>query len=230
MSKANSFHEVIHEMRNELAVARANLEGFVDGKFAPTHDRVLGIIQALTQIDRLIDDLRVHQPTASMPVHPVRINACALLDREYQAMEAVARERHVTVLIERCPVPAPQCLNFYGDPARIGQIIKNVLLNAIRYTPKGGTVSINCSRNANQIEVRIADSGPGLAKADEEHIFESGYRGSASSGTQGSGYGLSVVKQLVEGLGGSIEVSSTQTRGATFTVRLPGLPESQTSG
>jgi signal transduction histidine kinase len=222
MSESLPLRELIHEMRNELAVARANLEGLVDGKLAPTRDRLLGIIQALAQLDALVDDVNAQQPAVAEVQQSMHFNVCDLLDREFRSMDAVARMRDVTVEIERCQVPADECLHFFGNPARIGQIVKNVLLNAIRYAPRGGSVSVDCSRHADQMQVRIADTGPGIPEAERERVFEPGFRGAASAGTPGTGYGLAVVKRLVEQQGGSITASSVTPHGAVFTVRLPG--------
>lgn len=215
-------NELIHEMRNELAVALANLEGLVDGKLTPTRERLLGIIQALSQLDGLIDDVRALGLDVAMPVRAGHINVCELLNREYSAMDAIAHARGVSVSINRCEVPAAECLHFFGDAARIGQIVKNVLLNAIRYTPKGGSVAIDCARRADQLEVSISDSGPGLTEEERGRVFESGFRGMASQETVGSGYGLAVVKQLVEAQGGTVTAAGASAGGATFTVRLPG--------
>lgn len=215
---------LIHEIRNALAIAKANLEGVVDGKFAPTQERLLGIIQALNQLDALIEDLRAQSAEVTMPVRPAVINVCELLKREYSAIEPVARAKSINFSTHLCAVPTASCLQFYGDPTRIGQIVKNVLLNAMRYTPSGGTVTVECSRGGDQLEVRIADDGPGIRAEEMSGVFDSGVRGSASAGTGGSGYGLTVVKQLAEAQGGTVSVSSATSRGATFTVRLPGTP------
>ena len=222
MSDPVPLRELVHEMRNELAIARANLEGLVDGKLAPTRERLLGIIQALGQLGTLIDDVGSRETAVGMAVKPSVINVCELLEREYRAMEPLAKAREVAFSVARCPVPAQECLHFYGDAARIGQIVKNVLINAIRYTPRGGSVSVDCTRRADQLEVRIADTGPGIAAADRDRIFDPGFRGAAAAGTSGSGYGLALVKQLVEEQGGGVETSAATPHGAIFTVRLPG--------
>jgi two-component system sensor histidine kinase BaeS len=213
---------LIHEMRNELAVAKANLEGFVDGKFEPTRERLLGILQALNQLDALIEDVRRARPAAAMSAAPRLINVCELLTREYSAVDAVAGVKNIKLSIHRCGIRSAKCMQFYADPARIGQIAKNVLLNAIRYTPKGGTVSIDCSHSGDQLQVRISDTGPGVREEEREAVFQAGYRGAAGVHTPGSGYGLAVTKQLVEEQGGSIRVDSVDEHGAAFTVRLPG--------
>ncbi len=222
MSESLPLREIVHEMRNELAIARANLEGLVDGKLAPTRERLLGIVQALSQLEALVNDVGTRDEAVGMAARPSLINVCELLEREYRTMEAVARARDVSVSIHRCPVPADACLHFYGDGDRIGQMVKNVLLNAIRYTPRGGSVSVECTRQADELEVRIADTGPGIAEQERGRVFDPGFRGSAAAGTPGSGYGLAVVKQLVEEQGGSIEAAAASPHGAVFTLRLPG--------
>ncbi|MBV8459291.1 MAG: HAMP domain-containing histidine kinase [Candidatus Eremiobacteraeota bacterium] len=222
MSERVPMGELVHEMRNELAIARANLEGLVDGKFAPTKERLLAIIQALGQLEALVEDMRVRDVAVDMPARPSLLDVCALLDREYRSIEPIARARGVSVSIHQCPVPLGECVHFYGDAARIGQIVKNVLINAVRYTPRGGTISVDCTHDADQLEIRVADTGPGLADGESAQIFEPGFRGEASRGTAGSGYGLSVAKHLVEEQGGTIEAAAASPHGAVFTVRLPG--------
>ena len=121
-------------------------------------------------------------------------------------------------------MPLEPCTQFYGDPVRIGQIAKNILLNALRYTPPGGTITIDCLHPGDELQIRIADSGPGVKADEASAIFQSGYRGSAALGKEGSGHGLAIVKQLVEEQGGSVNLSSENASGATFTVKLPGTP------
>ena len=155
---------------------------------------------------------------------PIEINVCKLLEREFASMEAVALEKQVSLSIFRCPHPNAACQYFYGDPNRIGQIVKNVLLNAVSYTPRGGAITVDCRRRADELQVTIADNGPGVAPADARRIFEAGFRGSTSEA--GSGLGLAVVKELAEAHGGSIRLDTQSTRGASFILRLPGrLPD-----
>ena len=222
MSERMPMRELVHEMRNELAIARANLEGLIDGKFAATKERLLAIIQALGQLEALVEDMRARDVAVDMPARPSLLDVCELLDREYRSIEPIARARGVSVSIHQCPVAHGECVQFYGDAARIGQIVKNVLINAIRYTPHGGSVSVDCTHDARELEIRIADTGPGLADGENAQIFEAGFRGEASRGTSGSGYGLAVAKHLAEEQGGSIEATSASPHGAIFTVRLPG--------
>ena len=163
--------ELIHEMRNQLSVAKANLEAFIDGKLPPTAQRLESVVQTLHHLEELIKDLRamhpaLHEQLVDRALKLSEINVCDLLAREFASMEAVAVEKHVSLSVFRCPHPAAACQRFYGDPTRIGQIVKNVLLNAVRYTPTGGSVSVDCRRKANELQVTISDNGPGVPAED----------------------------------------------------------------
>jgi two-component system sensor histidine kinase BaeS len=213
--------ELIHEMRNRLTVARANVEAFIDGKLPPSAERLGAVLQSLNQIDELLKDFRA-SAAISPQVQVEEIDVCSMLAREYHAVEAVATSKGIAFNVVRCPVSSAACTHFVGDRTRIGQAITNLLLNAVRYTPSGGSINVDCGRHGGELEVVISDSGPGVAPDEEEKIFSPGYRGSAAKGTTGSGYGLAIAKEFVEAQGGSISVSASSERGASFTVRLPG--------
>jgi two-component system sensor histidine kinase BaeS len=222
--------ELIHEMRNQLSIAKANLEAFIDGKMAPTAKRLESVVQTLHHLDELIKDLRVLHPgldavASALPSRMQEINVCDLLQREYASLEAVANDKHISLSVFRCPHPAAACQRFYGDPTRVGQIVKNVLLNAVRHTPAGGTITVDCARRADELQVTVSDEGAGIAAQDASHIFERGYRAPGAP-AGGSGLGLAIVKELVEAHGGSVRLDTDAPSGARFVIRLPGkLPQ-----
>lgn len=225
-SDSSSVSELVHEMRNKLAVARANLEGFIDGKLPPTPERLEGVLQMMRHLEELMKDLRVLRFGVEPETTLTEINVCTLLEREYASIEAVASKKGISLSVFRCPHQNAACQRFYGDPVRIGQMVTNVLLNAVRYTPAGGFIMVDCSRRADELQITIADNGPGVPAADSTHIFESGYRGRTDAPTEGTGLGLTVVKRLVEDQGGSVTLHKSSPRGATFLLRLPGkLPD-----
>jgi signal transduction histidine kinase len=221
-SDSDRVSELIHEMRNQLAIAKANLEAFIDGKLAPTAERLENVVQTLAHLEELVKDLRALRLEVEPHTALSEINVCALLEREYGAIEAVAASKGIQLSVFRCPHPNAACQRFYGDPTRIGQIVTNVLLNAVRYTPPGGAIMVDCSRRADELQITIADSGPGVREADAAHIFEPGYRGDAGGSGEGLGLGLAVVKRLIEDQGGSVTLGKASPRGATFLLRLPG--------
>jgi heavy metal sensor kinase len=120
-----------------------------------------------------------------------------------------------------CAVPALPCV---GDPERMGQVITNLLGNAIEYSQESGEVRITGERQSGAVILSVSDSGPGIAAEDLPRIFERFYRADkARSGNGGhTGLGLAISKAIVEAHGGSLEAASRPGAGATFTVRLPG--------
>lgn len=231
--------EVVHEMRNQLAVAVANIEAFIDGKIEPTPQRLHAVLQALSELDVLMNDLsrartaeraRDAVPNSSsdepwgkaMATTMQTIDVCSLVLDEATAMEAAAQAKGVRFGVHRCAVKDSTCANFLGDPVRIGQILKNVLLNAIRYTPEGGAVEVLCQRRDGELVFVVDDGGPGVSEDEVARIFERGFRGSASASSPGSGIGLALVKNFVEEQGGTITVGRAPEGGAEFTISLPG--------
>src|SRR5215470_9390145 len=121
-----------------------NASMFIDGKLPPSPERLDGVLQTLTLLDGLIKDLRALRPEIEPGTELAEINVCALLQREYAALEGPAAAKNITMYVYRCPHPNAACQRFYGDPVRIGQIVTNVLLNAVRYTPRGGSIAVDC--------------------------------------------------------------------------------------
>jgi two-component system sensor histidine kinase BaeS len=214
--------ELVHDIRNRLSIARATIEAFLDGKLAPTTDRLTSVLQTLDQLNDLLEHVKSSGVSEDATFKPVEVDVCELLKREYAAAETVATAKGVEFAVARCALKAQECGRFIGDPVRIGQIVSNVLTNAIKFTPAGGAVLVGCSREADQLEISVRDSGPGLAHGESDMIFERGVRGSASRVSGGSGFGLAIAKEFVEAHGGSITATNAESGGARFVLRLPG--------
>jgi two-component system sensor histidine kinase BaeS len=222
MNDRSELPELIHDIRNRLSIAKATIEAFIDGKLAPTTDRLTSVLQTLDQLNDLLEHVKSSGTSVDATFIPVEVDVCELLKREYAAAEAVATAKGVEFAVARCALKAQECGRFIGDPVRIGQIVSNVLTNAIKFTPAGGAVFVGCSRQADQLEVVVRDSGPGIALSEADQIFKRGVRGSASHESEGSGFGLAIAKGFVEAHGGTIAASNTTTGGARFVVTLPG--------
>lgn len=110
-----------------------------------------------------------------------------------------------------------------GDATRLTQVFYNLTDNAIKYTPRGGTVRLELARKDKKAVARVVDTGIGIPKEDQLHIFDRFYRvdKARSRETGGTGLGLSIVKQMVLLHGGSISVGSEEGKGSVFTVELP---------
>jgi signal transduction histidine kinase len=213
----------IHEMRNQLTVSVANIEAFIDGKLPPTNERLSAVLNALRRLDVLMNELR----PAALPLQPVprmkRVDLRALILRETIAIEAIAQAAGVRLKVDRRALKHAQCSVFVCDPDQVGQVLTNVLLNAIKYSGRGGVVTLYCHREPGVLALEISDSGPGVPLAERQAIFGSGVRGSAASSVPGSGVGLAVVQGIVEAHGGTVSVADSGSGGAVFTIRLPGI-------
>lgn len=216
-----------HEIGNALSIAQANLEGIMDGVLEPTPERYLGMRNALESVRRLLDDWLQPPKPLEENAQTIRIetfNICAMIAAQAAVIHGLAREKNVSIEYAPCVENHPECSEYIGDPQLTGQVLRNVLINAIRYSPPSGRVEIICKRASAEITLVIKDTGPGIADEDARRIFEEGYRGNASASAEGSGLGLSVVSRLLHALGGNARVLSVEGNGATFIIELPASP------
>ena len=213
---------VVHEIRNHLSVAVANVEAFRDGVLEPTPARLRAVLQALAEADVLLGEL----PRTTLPAPFVAsmhaIDVCSVITNEVLALEASARQHGVSFDVHQCARVGEACHEFIGDAMHVAETVNNVVANAIRYTPPGGHIEVDCRRADGTLMLTVTDSGPGIAPADRARVFEAGFRGSASAGTAGSGLGLSLAKRFAEEHGGSIEVVNANGSGAQFIITLAG--------
>ena len=208
--------DVAHELRTPLTVIQGKLEGLLDGVY-PRDDRQLGELLDETRIlSRLIDDLRTlalaEAGTLTLQKEPIDVGALAV-----DAVRAVASEasaRGVTVGAEASPgLPAIEV-----DPVRVREVIGNLLTNALRHTPAGGSIEVGVRQVATTIEIEVRDTGEGMSLDDLAHAFDRFHKGPAS---RGSGLGLTIARNLVRAHGGEITLASKPDRGTSAVVILP---------
>jgi signal transduction histidine kinase len=212
----------IHEMRNQLAVAVANIEAFIDGKLPPSTERLGSVLDALNKLNTLMNELR---PAASSePAGAVMqpIDVCALIANESLAMEAAVAAAGLAFEVDMCTHQHAECARFRCDATQVSQVIKNVVLNAVKYTGRGGRVRLSCHREPGVLALEISDNGPGVPVAERQTIFEKGVRGAAAQTAAGSGLGLAVVRGILEAHGGTVAVAESAIGGARFVIHLPG--------
>ena len=111
----------------------------------------------------------------------------------------------------------------FADPGKLAQVCYNIIENAIKYTPDGGTITVSLAKAGRDAVLEIADTGVGIPEADLPHVFDRFYRvdKARSRETGGTGLGLSIVKQIVRLHAGTVTVASEYGKGTTFTVQLP---------
>jgi two-component system phosphate regulon sensor histidine kinase PhoR len=213
---------VSHELRTPLTAIRGYVEALLDE--SPTDDarHFLQIIfRHTTRMERLVGDLLRLARLDARQETPDRIQADlpALVDGVVSELSPLAEGRGtvVTVAIDE------SARRLTTDPARLHDVIRNLLENAITYAPEDGRVQVSARAVDRGIVIEVADDGPGIPPADLERVFERFYRVDKSRARNpgGTGIGLAIVKHLVELLGGSVRASNARDGGAVFTVTLP---------
>ena len=199
------------------------LEAFRDGVLQPTEARYAAVLQALGEVDVLLDEMPDGSIVTQAGSESQTIDVCAVITNEVLGLEASAREHGIAFSVRQCEHKHADCKSFDGDPMRVAEIVNNVVSNAIRYTPAGGHIEIDCRRSDGSLVLAVTDDGPGISSDDAARIFEHGYRGAAAKDHAGSGLGLTLTKRFVEEHGGTIDVHNVPGKGACFTVQLPGM-------
>jgi len=233
--------DVAHELRTPLTNIRGYLEALRDGVAQPSPALLGSLHEEALLLNRLIGDL---QELALAEAGQLRLDRrpIALTDIVTQAVSALqsAADAKDLCVITVLPDKLPQV---EADPERIGQVLRNLLSNALIHTPQGGTISVEAEyirdwrleigeyRNLQSpisnldpaILVRVRDTGSGIAPEHLPNIFERFYRAdrARSRATGGAGLGLAIVKQLVAAHGGQVWAESQPGEGAQFTFTLP---------
>ena len=196
--------DISHELRTPLTVVRGGLEGMLDG-LRPRDDAHLAALRDETLlIDRLIDDLRTVAlaQAGALPLHLAEVEPADLVDDAVAAMTGSAETARVQLRGRH----AGKLPTLVADADRLAEVLRNLIVNALRHTPAGGTIDVEASApDARTVAFAVEDSGSGLAPGDAERIFE---RFQRSADSTGSGLGLSIARELVAAHGGSIAASS----------------------
>ena len=214
--------DIAHELRNPLTNVRGYLEGVQDG-LVPLDDALIAsLLEESTLLGRLVDDLQdlALADAGRLHLHPEPLDAADLVEQVAGAHRAAAAVAGVTITAE---VTAP--VRIEADPGRLRQALGNLVGNALRYTPAGGsvTLAVFAADDDGHATITVADTGGGIAAEHLPRIFDRFYRADASRSreTGGSGLGLSITRYLIEAHGGTIDARSTEGAGSTFTIRLP---------
>jgi signal transduction histidine kinase len=214
--------DITHELRTPLATLQGYLEGLLDGVIEPDERTWAKLHDEAGRLRRLIDDLQELSRAQAHQI-PLKLTSLNPLDITRVAVERVSAQFKEKGLDFSCDLPA-NLPPVKADFDRAVQVLTNLLINALRYTPAPGRVKLKLQATSNTVEFRVTDSGIGIGAEHLPHLFERFYRvdKSRSRALGGSGIGLTIAKALAEAMGGRIEVSSPGPNlGATFSFFLP---------
>ena len=214
--------EVAHEMRTPLTVIDGYVEGMIDGILSPGPQELGRVSDEVRRLRRLTDDLSALSKSdeGRLVLSPQHHDLRTVVATAAERLRPQAVDASLTLEVEGAGEP----LDVVVDADRIAQVVTNLVGNALRATPSGGTVSVTCTRAGRDALVHIEDTGVGLEESDLERVFERFYRvpGRSLDRTPGSGIGLTIARRIVAAHGGSLSAASAgRDRGATFTMRLP---------
>ena len=209
---------VAHEFRTPLSSLHGYLDGLEDGVFKTDHETIAACQRQVLRLERLVADLsllsRVETGVEQVSLSPT--GARDLLRQALMALQPLSERQGVTLVAQ--DVPASWCV--LVDAERTGQVLSNLIDNALRHTPPGGTVQLSArERDRAEVIFEVRDTGAGIAAEDLPHLFTRFFRGDKARQRDqgsGSGIGLTIAKHYVEAQGGQLKVSHEPGWGGVF--------------
>jgi signal transduction histidine kinase len=192
-----------------------------DGVLEVRPETIESLYDEALLLSSLVDDMQdlTLSDAGRLSLHRELVDPAALVNAAALAAQPHAAQQGVELVVDA----APQMPTIYADPQRVGQVLRNLLGNAIAYTSPGGTVRVAAWPSERGVHVDVSDTGCGIAPEDLPNVFERFYRAdpSRARATGGAGIGLALVKQFVQAHGGEVSVASTPGQGTCFTFTLP---------
>jgi len=213
--------DIAHELRTPLANIQGYVEAIRDRVIDADESTIDTLHQQVLHLAHLIEDLRLLALTeaGALRLDPLPSSVSDAARQSVDAIRPRAEAKRIALTIDALADVPPASF----DQERIGQVIANLLENAVRHTPEGGAITVATEALASTVRVSIKDNGSGISSDELSHIFDRFHRidPSRTRATGGAGLGLTIAKQLIEAHGGSISVQSTVGEGSTFTFELP---------
>ncbi len=219
--RRNMVSDIAHELRTPLTNIRGYLEAIQDGLVSPDQKAIVSIHEEAMLLNHLVEDLQelslAEAGQLRMDMRP--IDLMEVVDKAIAAHQMPAQAKSIAIKAStNRQMPAVR-----GDAERLGQVARNILKNAILYTPTGGTIWVEATHDQKSAIIEVVDSGDGIDPPDLPYLFDRFYRADKARrrGTGGAGLGLAIAKAIVELHDGQIEGYNVPNRGAGFKIRLP---------
>ena len=219
--RRNMVNDIAHELRTPLTNIRCQLESVQDGLAKPDQELVTSLFEEAMALNRIIDDLQdlALADAGQLSLHRAPISVLKEVEAAVNKIRSQARRAGVDLKVD----VDPHLPDLYADAKRIGQVLRNLLTNALTHTNAGGEIQVRARLKGAEIEIIVSDTGDGIIQEDMDRVFERFYRSDPSRErtTGGAGLGLAIVKQFVTLHGGKVTVTSTIGEGTAFTITLP---------
>ncbi|MCH8492974.1 MAG: hypothetical protein LAT53_07065 [Idiomarina sp.] len=217
--------DIAHELRTPLTVLKGELEAVEDGIREPNQQLCKRLQQQTEQLNHLVNDLHTlaQAGAGQLSYHWQPLNMVQFVTELHQQMQPTFTKAGLTLSLH---VPENRAF-VRADSARLQQVCMNLLNNSLRYTNSPGAVQMHLLVTAQAVELRIEDSAPGVSEAHRQRLFERFYRIDAhrQRASGGSGLGLTIVAQIVQAHGGTVQAEASALGGLRMHVVLPRLPD-----
>jgi two-component system sensor histidine kinase BaeS len=209
--------DLAHELRTPVTILQGSCEELVDGLAEPTPARLASLHEEVLRLGRLVEDLGAlaAADAAGLRMERRRVDLGVVVADVAGSLRPRFDAAGVALHVDVAPVTVE------GDPDRLHQVVANLLGNAAKFTPTGGSVRVRLTGSGGLARLTVADTGPGIAPDERERVFDRFWRGRTGRGVAGSGIGLAVVAELVRAHHGRVEVTEAAGGGAEFVVALP---------
>ena len=220
--RRNMLADVTHELRHPVHVLQGNLRGIIDGVFPLKMEEIIFLEEETRHLSQLVNDLHelALAEAQELPLQKQDVDLGRLVQDAADAVHPLALDKSIDLTTA---VPASP-IRTTADPARLRQVIHNLLSNAIHYSPEGSRVTVSLAEDDDGILLEVIDNGVGLTAEELPHVFDRFYQTDSSRDRAlgGAGLGLAISKAIVEAHGGRITASSPgRDQGSAFTIHLP---------
>lgn len=222
--RRNLTADVAHELRTPLHILRGNLEGLQDGVYESTPEHIQAMLDETQMLSRLVEDLQTLSlaEAGQLQLRMEPVDVAELLADVGTSFSGPFEAAGIDLQVQT--VGLPEDLMITGDVERLDQVLSNLMGNALRHTPAGGSIFLKAAAPPGEIQITVRDTGEGISPEELPYVFDRFWRADKSrhrqSGT-GSGLGLAIAKQFIQAHGGQISVESQLGQGTTFTIDLP---------
>lgn len=212
--------DVAHELRTPLMAIQSTVEAIIDGVFEADEERLETLNSEIRRLSRLVDGLLKlsRLENRSNPIELTRVDVSELLDSIVETHTTYAADAGLTLLYEH-----DEGVFVLGNPDMLRQAVANLISNAVRYTPEGGTVTVRVRKGDIMAAIEVQDTGIGLSPEEAKMVFSRFWRADKGRAREsgGLGIGLSVVKEIVDRHNGWVHVEGVPDEGSTFTIYIP---------